>query len=49
MAIIAHAITKEDTQVPDTEIDRAITRKNLFEENPDVYTYVEETADDEDE
>lgn len=49
VAILAHAITKEDAQVPDTEIERAITRKDLFEENPDIYTYVEETADDEDE
>lgn len=48
VAILAHAITKEDAQVPDIEIERSITRKNLFEENPDVYTYVEETADDED-
>lgn len=44
-AILAHAITKEGAAVPDSDIDRAIARKRLFEENPKAYTYVEEDDD----
>ena len=39
MAILAHAITKEQAAVPDIDIERAIKRKSLFEENPDIHTY----------
>lgn len=39
VTILAHAITKEQTAVPDIDIERAIKRKSLFEENPDTHTY----------
>ncbi len=42
VAILAHAITKDTSQVPVAEIERAIKRKQLFEENPENHTYVEE-------
>lgn len=48
-AILAHAITKEESQVPDVEIDKAIQRKIEFEANPAIHTYVEETEDGENE
>lgn len=41
----AHAITKEQAAVPSIDLKRAIERKNLFEENPDAHTYVEEEED----
>jgi phage-related protein len=49
IAILAHAITKNEDRVPDIEIERAIQRKAQFEANPAVHTYVEETKDGEDE
>jgi phage-related protein len=42
VAILAHAITKNTDQVPVEEIERAMKRKQLFEENPKIHTYVEE-------
>lgn len=42
MAILAHAITKDEAAVPPIDIERAIARKLLFEENPEVHTYQEE-------
>ncbi|MEH2195321.1 MAG: type II toxin-antitoxin system RelE/ParE family toxin [Nostoc sp.] len=42
VAILAHAITKEGSVVPQIDIQRAIARKLLFEENPEVHTYLEE-------
>ncbi|MBD2450557.1 type II toxin-antitoxin system RelE/ParE family toxin [Nostoc sp. FACHB-152] len=48
VAILAHAITKEEAAVPPIDIERAIARKLLFEENPEVHTYVEEQEDGED-
>lgn len=42
VAILAHAITKNTDQVPVVEIERAIKRKQLFEKNPKIHTYVEE-------
>lgn len=42
MAILANAITKEEAAVPEIDIERAIGRKRLFEENPEVHTYLEE-------
>lgn len=45
VTILAHAITKEEAAVPDIDIERAIRRKLLFEENPEVHTYVEEQED----
>lgn len=48
MAILAHAITKDTEQVPVTDIERVIKRKQLFEANPDIHTYLEAVEDDED-
>lgn len=45
IAILAHAITKEEAAVPDINIERAIERKRLFVENPETHTYVEEEED----
>ena len=42
VAILAHAITKEQAAVPSIDLKRAIERKSLFEENPDAHTYLEE-------
>ena len=47
VAILAHAITKEQAAVPEIDIERAIKRKSLFEENPDIHTYIEEEEDNE--
>lgn len=46
VAILAHAITKEEEAVPAIDIQRAIQRKRLFEENPEAHTYVEEEEED---
>jgi phage-related protein len=43
VAILAHALIKEGSPVPTLDIERAINRKELFEKNPDKYTYGEET------
>jgi phage-related protein len=48
VAILAHALIKEGNQVPVTEIERAIRRKEQFEANPEAHTY-EEIEDGEDE
>ena len=48
VAILAHAITKEEAAVPETDIQRAIARKRLFEENPEAHTYLEEEDNGED-
>jgi phage-related protein len=42
VAILAHAITKDTDRVPVIEIERARKRKQLFEKNPKIHTYVEE-------
>jgi hypothetical protein len=42
VAILAYAITKNIDQVPVVEIERAMKRKQLFEKNPKIHTYVEE-------
>lgn len=47
VAILAHAITKKEAAVPAIDIERAIKRKRLFEENPEVHSYFEEEKDDE--
>jgi phage-related protein len=47
IAILAHAIIKEESAVPDIDIERAIKRKNLFVENPEVHTYQEENENEE--
>jgi phage-related protein len=41
VVILAHAIIKEDNEVPDKDIDLALTYRNLFILNPEIYTYVE--------
>jgi phage-related protein len=43
VAILAHALIKEGSPVPNLDIERAIKRKEQFEKNPDKYTYSEET------
>lgn len=48
VAILAHAITKDGDEVPDSDLDRAIKRKEQFEINPGIYTYVEETENGDD-
>ncbi|WP_414576322.1 type II toxin-antitoxin system RelE/ParE family toxin [Anabaena sp. CCY 9402-a] len=45
VAILGDAITKEEAAVQPIEIERAIERKRLFEDNPDVHTYVEDQED----
>lgn len=47
VAILAHAITKEEEAVPAIEIERALRRKRLFAENPEAHTYIEEEEDNE--
>ena len=49
VAILAHAITKEEEAVPAIDIERALLRKRLFEENPEAHTYVESEDEDEEE
>ncbi|MFN6466009.1 MAG: type II toxin-antitoxin system RelE/ParE family toxin [Nostoc sp. DedVER02] len=49
VAILTHAIAKDEDRVPDIEIERTIQRKAQFEANPAVHTYVEETENGEDE
>jgi len=39
VAILAHGIIKEQSAVPDNEIDQAIKRKQKFVENPEAHTY----------
>ncbi|MCP6761852.1 MAG: type II toxin-antitoxin system RelE/ParE family toxin [Fischerella sp. CENA71] len=48
VAILTHAITKEQSAVPAIDIERAIKRKHLFEEDSDTHTYVEEEENGED-
>ncbi len=48
LAILAHAMTKDTDQVPATDIERAIKRKQLFEANPEIHTYLEEVENGED-
>jgi phage-related protein len=48
VVILAHAITKEEAAVPTIDIEQARARKLLFEENPEVHTYVEEQEDGQD-
>ncbi len=39
IAILSHGIIKEQSAVPDSEIDQAIKRKQKFIENPEAHTY----------
>jgi phage-related protein len=41
VVILAHAIIKEDNEVPERDIELALTSKDLFVLNPEIYTYVE--------
>jgi phage-related protein len=45
VAIVAHAIIKEGSAVPDIEINRAIERQQLFIADPETHIYVEESPD----
>jgi phage-related protein len=49
VAILAHAIVKQGEQVPDSDINRAIQRKVLFEASPEAYTYQEDKENGKDE
>jgi len=46
VAILAHAITKEEEAVPAIDLERALRRKRLFEENPEAHTYMEGEEED---
>jgi phage-related protein len=37
VAILAHSLTKE-AAVPDADIDRAVARKRVFEDDPETHT-----------
>jgi len=39
VAILSHGIIKEQSAVPDSEIEQAIRRKQKFVENPEAHTY----------
>ena len=39
-AVLSHGLTKEG-KVPDAEIERAIKRRQQFEQNPEIHTYRE--------
>lgn len=43
IAVLAHALTKEG-KVPDTDINRALERKRLYEHDPKTHIYEEETG-----
>jgi phage-related protein len=43
MVILAHALIKEDSQVPDSDIKQATLRKQSFVKKPDTHTYEEAT------
>jgi phage-related protein len=45
VAILAHATTKDQDQVPEIDIERALKRKALFEADPTLHTYMEDTQD----
>jgi phage-related protein len=42
VAILAHALTKEG-EIPEADLERARRRKETFEQDPERYTYEEET------
>jgi phage-related protein len=46
VAILAQAIIKPQSAVPNVEIDRAIRRKQLFEIDPSRHTHIMEIDDD---
>ncbi len=39
VAILAHAMVKSDSEVPDVDIERAIRRKMLLEDDINLHTY----------
>jgi phage-related protein len=41
IVVLAHAIVKEDSEVPDKDIDLALTYKDLFTIDPQIHTYLE--------
>lgn len=41
VAVLAHAMTKED-RIPLADMRRAIERKRLFSQNPDLHSYEED-------
>jgi phage-related protein len=47
VAILVHALTKEG-EIPEVDIERALRRKAIFEQDPARHTYEEEAHDGED-
>ena len=47
VAVIDHGIIKEQSKVPDVDLERALERKRRFEENPEAHTFKEEIDDEE--
>lgn len=47
VAVIDHGIIKEQSKVPDVDLERALERKRRFEENPSAHTFKEEIDDEE--
>ena len=47
LAVLAHALTKEG-QVPPSDIERAIRRKDAFAQDPETHSYAEELQHGED-
>lgn len=45
IAILSHSIIKKTSAVPDKDIDLAIKRKKLFENNPQQHTYQEDISE----
>jgi phage-related protein len=45
IVIVAHAIIKEGSAVPDIDINRPIERQQLFVADPKTHTYEEEESD----
>jgi phage-related protein len=41
VSILAHAVTKED-KIPASDFQRAVRRKELFEQDPEAHSYHEE-------
>ena len=48
VAVLVHGLTKKK-EVPDTEIDRAIRRKQAFERNSETHVYEEDGVNGKDE
>ncbi len=45
IAVLSHSIIKKTSAVPNKDIDIAIKRKKLFEDNPQKHTYQEDISE----